>query len=242
MAAGNGNRNPEMPQVLASLALALGQLADGRVLRILIKSVAISLLLCIAIVWAGSHLIGAWLAEHGISDTLFTGAGAVRSALATLLSILGIWLVWRIVAMGVIQFFADDVVAAVESRYYPAAAKTARDPSLGAQLSSGLGAAGRALLANLAALPVAAALLFTAIGPALVFFVVNAWLLGRELQDMVWVRHRRGRDDASPVTRAERFVLGGAVAAMLTLPFVNFLAPVLGAASATHLVHRKDRS
>jgi uncharacterized protein involved in cysteine biosynthesis len=36
--------------------------------------------------------------------------------------------------------------------------------------------------------------------------------------------------------------LGGAVVALLTVPFVNLVAPVLGAAAATHLVHsRKGR-
>jgi len=231
-----------MPPVLASLALALGQLADGRVLRILIKSMAVSIAICIATVWGGSYLLGELFAWGGLSDTLFTGASALRGIAATLLSILGIWLVWRIVAMAVIQFFADEVVQAVEARHYPAAAGTAREPTLGEQAAAGIGSAGRALLVNLIALPVALALVFTGIGPALVFFLVNAWLLGRELQDMVWLRHRRSADHAPPVSRAERFVLGGAVAAMLTLPFINFLGPVLGAASATHLVHRKEWS
>ena len=35
--------------------------------------------------------------------------------------------------------------------------------------------------------------------------------------------------------------LGGVVAALLMVPFANFLAPVLGAAAAAHLVHRKPR-
>jgi uncharacterized protein involved in cysteine biosynthesis len=81
-------------------------------------------------------------------------------------------------------------------------------------------------------------LLFTGVGPALLFWLVNAVLLGRELQDMVWLRHRHGADEPAPVGRAQRFLLGGAVAAMLALPFVNLLAPILGAAAATHLIHR----
>jgi uncharacterized protein involved in cysteine biosynthesis len=36
----------------------------------------------------------------------------------------------------------------------------------------------------------------------------------------------------------DRALLGGAVAGLLTIPFVNLLAPLLGAAAATHLVHR----
>ena len=95
------------------------------------------------------------------------------------------------------------------------------------------------MLANLIALPFAIALMFTGIGPALLFLLVNAVLLGRELQDMVWLRHRTGRKDASPLARGQRVLLGGAVAGLMMVPFVNFIAPLLGAASAAHLVHRR---
>jgi uncharacterized protein involved in cysteine biosynthesis len=80
-------------------------------------------------------------------------------------------------------------------------------------------------------------LLFTGIGPALVFWAVNAWLLGRELTEMVWLRHRPSPAARAPVGRMTRFLLGGAIAALLAVPFANLLAPVLGAAAATHLVH-----
>ena len=71
----------------------------------------------------------------------------------------------------------------------------------------------------------------------MVFWAVNAWLLGRELVDMVWLRHRPAPGAPAPVGKAERFLLGGAIAALFMVPFANLLAPVLGAAAATHLVH-----
>lgn len=88
------------------------------------------------------------------------------------------------------------------------------------------------------ALPVALVLLVTGVGPPLVFLLVNAVLLGRELQDMVWLRHRHDPQAAAPLTGVNRALLGGAVAGLMTVPFVNLLAPLLGAAAATHLVHR----
>ncbi len=143
--------------------------------------------------------------------------------------------------MAVINFFADEVVQAVEARHYPEAAARARDLPVGEQVSTSLKAALRALAVNLVALPFALLLLVTGIGPALLLWLVNAALLGRELQEIVWLRHRLGKIDPAPVGRIERFMLGGAVAALLALPFVNLLAPILGAAAATHLIHRKDR-
>ena len=98
-------------------------------------------------------------------------------------------------------------------------------------------------LPALAALLFALLLLATGIGTALLFWAVNAWLLGRELMDMAWLRHRPSRDAAPPLGGLTRLALGGIVAAMLLVPFVNLLAPVLGAAAATHLVHsRRSRS
>ena len=228
-----------MPSVATSLLLAIGQLADPRVLRILAKSLAVTLVLFALVAWGGWYAIDWLLAWAGLGDTLFEGAGGLRGIAAFLLTLIGLWLAWRIVAMAVIGFFADEVVLAVEARHYPDAARSARDLPVAEQLSTSLGAATRALVVNLIALPFALVLLVTGIGPAILFALVNAVLLGRELRDMVWLRHRRDKADTAPGGALPRFLLGGAVAGMLALPFVNLLAPIIGAAAATHMYHRR---
>lgn len=230
-----------MSAVASSLLLALGQLADRKVIGILVKSLAVSLVLFAAAAWGGWYALDGLLARIGLEDDAFAGAGTLREVASLLLALLGLWLAWRIVAMAVINFFADEVVQAVEARHYPEAAVRARDLPVSEQFSTSARAALRALLVNLAVLPIALLLLFTGVGAALLFWAVNAALVGRELQDMVWLRHRRSKAETAPVGRGERFLLGGAVAALLALPFVNLLAPILGAAAATHLIHRKDR-
>lgn len=229
-----------MPAVASSLLLALGQLADRRVLGILAKSLAVTLLLVAAIAWGGWSLLDWGLDRAGLDEGLFAGAGWLREAASFVFTLLGLWLVWRIVAMAVIGFFADEVVQAVEARHYPDAAARARDLPLAEQFSTSLRSAWRALWVNLVALPFALALLVTGIGTALLFFAVNTVLVGRELESMVWLRHRQSAADPAPVRRSERVLLGGAVTALLALPFVNLLAPILGAAAATHLIHRKE--
>jgi len=227
-----------MTAVASSLMLALGQLAERRVLAILLKSLAVSLVLFAAVVWGGWYALDGLLDWLGLDDGTFAGAATVREVAALLLALLGLWLAWRIVAMAVIQFFADEVVQAVEARHYPQAAAQARDLPVSEQFSTSLSAALRALVVNLAVLPIALVLLVTGVGPALLFWLVNAVLVGRELQDMVWLRHRRDAAHTAPVGRGERFLLGGAVVALLALPLVNLIAPILGAATATHLIHR----
>lgn len=231
-----------MTAVFSSLLLALGQLGDARVLRVLGKSLAVSLLLCAAIGWGAWWALDSALAGAGLGDGLFAGAGALRTVASALASLIGLWLLWRIVALAVVQFFADEVVQAVEARHYPAAALQAQDLSVARQLREGARSATRALLVNLAALPFALALLVTGIGTPLLFLGVNAVLLGRELQDMVWLRHVHAAGQAAPIAKGERLLLGGVVALMLSLPFITLIAPVLGAAAATHLIHRKGRA
>jgi uncharacterized protein involved in cysteine biosynthesis len=221
--------------MFTAFTLALGQLGDGRIVRILAKSLAITLAIFVVLGAAGW-----WLGDY-----LLSGSGLapeLRALIALAGGVVLAWLLWRVIALMVIQFFADEVVLAVEDRHYPVAAANARQLSRREELSLGLRGAWRAIALNLLALPVAAVLLVTGIGPVVVFWLVNAVLIGRELTELVWARHRVPGDQVLPLGRFERILFGGIVTALLAIPFANLLAPVLGAAMATHLVHRKGAS
>lgn len=222
-----------MTGVLSAFARALGQIGDRRVIAVMAKSMGATLAIVVALgaaIAAGvPPLLARWLAVEGDTVYLVTGV----------LGLIAAWLLFRVVALAVLQFFADEVVRAVEARHYPAAAAAARDIPLAEELRHASGAALRAVIVNLVALPLALLLLVTGIGTALLFWAVNAWLLGRELMDMAWLRHRHDPAAAPPLSGLTRFALGGIVAAMLLIPLVNLLAPVLGAAAATHLVHAR---
>ena len=221
-----------MTSLATSLIRGAGALTEGAVLRLLVKTVTLTVAIFVALAWLGEMVVDDALAAFGLATDR-----AASVLISVLLMLVAAWLLFRVVAVAVLQFFADEVVTAVERRSYPAAAEAARKLGFAEELRVALGGAGRAILANLIALPFALALLFTAIGPAVVFWAVNAWLLGRELVDMVWLRHRPAPGAPAPVGKAERFLLGGAIAALFMVPFANLLAPVLGAAAATHLVH-----
>lgn len=218
--------------MLRAFVLALAQLTDPRILRVLVKSLAVTVL-----VFAALGAAAWWGLQTALAR--YETAADYSEVLALGIALLGGWLLWRIVALAVLQLFADEVVLAVEARHYAAAAATARQLGWHEELANGLRGAGRAVLFNLLALPVALVLLVTGVGAPLVFGLVNAVLLGRELQDMVWLRHRPSPAAPAPLSGLERILLGAGTTALLTIPFVNLLAPVLGAASATHLVHRR---
>ena len=220
--------------MLSAFTLALSQLGDRRILAVLGKTLALTVAV-FAVLGAGL-----WFA---ITRTMGAdgNAGFVGAILAGALLIVSLWLLFRIVALAVLQLFGDEVVQAVEAKHYPAAAASARALGWREEVRVGLRSLGRSLGYNLLALPVALLLLVTGVGTVLVFAAVNAVLLGRELTEMVALRHR---DDAgnAPLPRfATRTALGAVVVALLLVPFVNLLAPVLGAAAATHLVHRRRK-
>jgi len=230
--------------MIHGLLLALGQLFDRPILVVLAKSLALTLLL-----FAGLGF-GLWIAMDRLaglaSEWMGFGSDAgVLADLATLLLfVFGWWLLFRAVAVAVIGIFADEVVAAVEAKHYPQAHAAARDVPLRRSIAMGVGSAARAIGFNLLLAPLYLMLLITGVGTALAFFAVNAWLLGRDLGDMVAARHmpyaqlaewRRG-------TRLRRFALGAIGTGLFLVPLVNLVAPVLGAALATHAFHRGRRA
>lgn len=222
--------------MIAALFLSIAQLGERRVLAVLVKSIVVTLMLLASVgvgLWFGAREAARW-----------SGAGGWGDAAGLLGVIAGValgWLLFRVIAIAVVGIFADEVVEAVEARHYPEALKTARPVPLAMGVVMGLRSAGRALLVNIAASPLYLLLLVTGVGTAIGFFAINAWLLGRDLGDMVAVRHMRGPALAEfrAATRGRRWLLGAAGTGLLLVPFVNLLAPVLGAAMATHLFHRR---
>ncbi len=216
--------------------LSVGQLGDPALLRVLALSLAITLGLFAALgagVW--------WLIDDALAEVSWHAT--LAGVAATLLTVLGGWLLFRAVAMLVIGLFADTIVAAVERRHYPQALASARAVSLGRGLRMGLASAGRFIAVNLLAAPVYVALLVTGVGTAAAFFVVNGWLLGRDLGEMVAARHlpAAAMRDWRAATAGRRFALGLAATGLFVVPLLNILAPVLGAAMATHLFHGTRR-
>lgn len=223
--------------MIAAFLLSVQQLCDRRILAVLAKSLALTLALLATAgvaLWFGARALAGALGWSASTGTL-AGAAAVLAGIA-----LG-WLIFRALAIAVVGIFADDVVAAVEARHYPAALASARPVPFARGLAMGAGSASRAILWNVAASPLYLILLVTGVGTAIGFFAVNAVLLGRDLGDMVAARHRpRAALPAfRAATRGPRLLLGAAGTALLLIPFVNLVAPVLGAAMATHLFHRR---
>jgi CysZ protein len=224
--------------LMRALSLSLAQLGDRKMIGIFAKSMLLSLIVFGALATAVLAASKSLAEASGWFDTTNSYFVVLGVTIAGLL--IGSAL-FRAIAIPVLGFFGDEVVAAVETRHYPSAAKSARPAGYGLSIKLGLGSLGRFLLVNGAALPLYLFLLVTAVGPLVLFVILNAILLGRDLAEMVGVRHL----DTPALkiwlrqSRWDRLALGLIVTGLFLIPFVNLIAPLLGAAAATHLFHER---
>lgn len=225
--------------MIHALVLSFGQLLDPRVVRVFLKSIALTLVLFALLgvgLWWGLHAAaerwGSWLATSTVT-------AALADVLAVLILVFAWWLAFRAIAIAVIGIFADEVVEAVEAKHYPAAHASARAVPLGRSVAMGVRSILRLIGINLLLLPLYILLLVTGVGTAIAFFLVNSWLLGRDLGDMVAARHVPY--DQLPAwrsrTRTRRFALGAVGTGVMLVPLLNLIGPILGAAMATHAYH-----
>lgn len=225
----------------AALILSLAQLGDRAILAVLLRAVTLTLLLFALAGWGiftfvGQIDTGGW--PQWLRSLWSGGAGSAAALVVTLLLL---WLSFTGIATGVAGLWLDEVIAAVEARYYP----QARGRPLGLQREIGLGmAAGlRVLLWNALFLPAYLLLLVTGIGPLILFMAVNAWLLGREYLEAVAVRHLPDPEGSEWPRRQrwDRWGTGLVTAGLFALPFTGLIAPVIGTAFATHMFHRRSK-
>lgn len=225
--------------MVRALLLSVRQLSDPPILRVLAKSLGLTVVLFAALGILVDRLLTGrdpCALVPGYSCVIGSAEGGIAAALLTLA---GLWLLFPAVAIGILGLFSDAVVAAVEARHYPEEAARARPPGWGEAIRLGLGSAARLIGYNLLALPFYLLLLLTAFGPVALFLIVNAVALGRDLDEMVAVRHLDAatRKARLAATRGGRALTGLVATGLFMVPVVNLLAPVLGAALATHRFH-----
>lgn len=221
--------------MLRAIALAVGQIVHPSSLGVLAKVVVLTALV-FALLGAGLFfLFDRWLMP-------MSGAQPdswIAALLGFGLAMLGGFFLFRAVAMVVIGLFTDGIVDAVEHDHYPDEAQRAHPIGVAAGLRLGLRSGLRAVGWNLLALPVYLALLVTGVGTLLLVLAVNTLILGRDFEAMVAARHPSA--GVKPLSSRDRLLLGLVPALLFVIPIVNLTAPIVGAALAVHLFHRRFR-
>jgi uncharacterized protein involved in cysteine biosynthesis len=143
------------------------------------------------------------------------------------------WLLFPAVATLMISLFIERIITAVETRYYPHLPAPVPLP-LWQSIAVALKFTSVMAVLNLIALP----LYLVPILNVVVFYGLNAYLLGREYFEMVALRRRdlRSTQQMRHAHRLRCFIAGLVIAGLLTIPVVNLVAPLLAAAFMVHLV------
>lgn len=212
-----------------ALMLSFQSLSDKRVAALLAKVIALTL---------GSFVllgIGLWYGMDALFERLdLSDDGTWTALLSAALSVLAAMLLFRVVAIAITWVFADEIIDAVEDRHYPHHAELGKKPGVSAGLQMAIRSVVRVIGYNLLALPIYLILLFTGVGTAIAFMLVNALLLGRDLEDMLIARH--GKEHGA-IRKLPRLLLGFLGTAGMLIPVFNLIVPVLATAMAVHMVH-----
>lgn len=223
--------------IIAAFFRSLAQMGDGRFLRVLALGVGLTLLLFMAIgaafiwgigVFVPDQITLPWIGTITWVNNIASLGGVVMMILLSLFLMVP-------TASAFTGIFLDRVADAVEARHYPDLPQAQPVP-LSDALRDSLSFLGVMIVANLLALVLY--LLFAPFAP-LIFWGLNGYLLGREYFMMVAIR-RLGRAEAGRM-RARHWltlwIAGFLMAWPLSIPVVNLLIPVLGAATFTHIYH-----
>lgn len=218
---------------------AIGQLPDPRFRRVL----GLGIMLTIALL-VGAYALILWIIQVTTSDGVeIPGVDGPVTWIGDLLSwgSLGIMIFMSIflmvpVASAITSLFLDDVAQAVEDNHYPHLQPVPRLPFYEG-LRDTVNFLGVLIGANILAIFIYMLLPFLSIA---IFYALNGYLLGREYFQLAAMRRlgRQGAKDLRKKYSGQIWLAGCLMAIPLSIPLINLVIPILGAATFTHLFHR----
>jgi CysZ protein len=209
-----------------ALILSIRQLSDPAIRRVLVRCVLLALATFALLVAAVGLGLGA------LDPTGLAWLDGTLAVLGSLGALVLAWLLFPIVIALTLGLFAEEVIEAVERRYYPdlppAPGMSVAQSTLGAIRFTMLALALNLLVLPLYLLPGANVILYLAL---------NGYLLGREYFEQVAQRRLDWRAVARlrRSARARLWWAGVWTAALLTVPFLNLIAPVIATCLMVHL-------
>lgn len=220
---------------------ALAQLTDPRFRRVLWLGIGLTFALLIALyalmMFAIEALTGDTATLPGVGEVTWVGDLLGWGGFAVML--VASWFLMIPVASAITSLFLDDVAQAVEDVHYPQLPSVPRVPFFDG-LRDTFSFLGVLIGANLLAFIAYAMMPFAA---PFIFYGLNGFLLGREYFQLAAMR-RLGRAGAKALRAQhgrEIWAAGCLMALPLSIPLVNLIIPILGAATFTHLFHRLHR-
>lgn len=226
--------------ILQAFLLALRQAGDPRFRKVLFLGVGLTFALLVAayavVLWLINVLVGdqvtlPLLGEvHWLNDLLSVSSFLLMMVLSVFLMIP--------VASAITSMFLDEVAQAVEDKHYPTLPAVPGVP-FWEGLKDTVNFLGVLIAANTLAL-----ILYALVPPAsmFIFWGLNGFLLGREYFTLAAMRRvgRQGAKELRARYAGTIWLAGTLMAIPLSVPILNLVIPILGAATFTHIYHRLE--
>ena len=215
--------------MFSALKKSIIQLFDKRVRKVLLQVLACTAVIYAALFW----FLWKFLAETELFSTgwLESISDFLGGALVFILSLI----FFPSIAIIVIGLFLEPIIAAVEAKHYPDLPPPRTQPIIETIIST-VKFALSAILVNIIMLPFLLIPFFNLI----IFYSFNGYLFSREYFELVALR----RIDAKTVKKLRKkykfYLLSGGVVIvfLMTIPFVNIIAPVIATAFMVHLFEK----
>lgn len=223
--------------ILRAFLLTLGQIGDPRFRKVLFLGIGLTLALLVACYAGFLWMINAFVGEEAIVPVLgeVTWIDDLLSVSSLLfMLVLSVFLMVP-VASAITSMFLDEVAQAVEDKHYPHLPDVPGVPFWDG-LRDTINFLGVLIGANVLALILYA--FFTPLAP-FIFWGLNGFLLGREYFTLAAMR-RLGRAKAKQLRSRHAgtiWLAGTLMAVPLSVPLLNLVIPILGAATFTHIYH-----
>ncbi|VAV87894.1 hypothetical protein MNBD_ALPHA02-1150 [hydrothermal vent metagenome] len=229
-----------MKNIISAMERTLSQILDPAFLKVFIWGILTTIVAIIATWFLANYL------KSQIILTQFDWQW-VNEAFQWLLDVDWIFNIIFFFLMGIffppiatvfMSLYLDDVVDAVENKYYP-------DRKAGKRLGVGhlaylaVRLAFMIIFLNIIVIPLYVFFFWVPFVPLVIFYTLNSYLLGWGYYEMVAVRHLGIREAGQHRKSIRGQVLGGGfvITLLYSFPVINLTAPILGAAILAHLFH-----
>ena len=224
--------------ILTSFFSALGQMGDAKFRRVLLRGIFWAIALLITASFGLIWLIGTLTADSTSIPWVgeITWFDEVISWGAFFLFFVSSVFLMMPVATIITSMFLDEVAQAVENKHYPTLPEVPKVSFFDTVIDS-FNFLGVLIITNILAL------IFYALFPPATIFIfwgLNGFLLGREYFTLAATR-RTSSSNAKKLRKAHAgsiWLAGTLMAIPLSIPLINLLIPIIGAATFTHLFHK----
>lgn len=215
--------------MLRAFSLAVGQMFSGPILGVLGACAMLSIA-CFGGLWFGiDWAIETWLegSDGFLAELASTGGGLVAALVLA-------YFLFPIVATAFVSLFLERIAKTVEAQHYPHLPAAKPLPIL-----ASLAVTARFVILMIGANVLLLVLLFFPPVYAVMWFVVNGWLIGREYLELVSMRRISVRDTDRLRKRrgTETLMTGIVLAVLLPIPLFNLVLPVFATCVMVHRFH-----